>query len=506
MPAPVKSSQSRLFTIEDRAGPANVPEYQGRARAQGPSWSLGDRTPVREPDPTRYGAFRIVDAIKSEAGLVTLSVEARYGFTVSEFLRMARRGCPLDLQVHFGQCQDPRDFNLGWNKVFVLEDADIANWSTGDMGALEQGEEAVVNESIDFNALDAYEIKQILFAELGEAEILGEVMAVVICDAISCGECGIPSTGCQTFFAITELFTASPGLPAEVVYSDDGGTTLGETNVGTLGANEDPSDMACVGTRLAVISNDAGAAGTNALNYAPIIDILNGVEVWTGVAGGFVPAGAPNAITSLDSAHTWIVGDAGYVYFTDDITADPVVQDAGIAAGGDDLQDVHALDEDHVLAVGNNDAVVYTEDGQTWAGIDGPTALAPAALLCCWMRTELEWFVGDANGQLWYTRDRGVNWVEKVFPGSGAGNVRDIVFATPTVGYMSHDTAVPAGRILRTIDGGFSWYVLPEGPTVIPGNLQINSLAAVSECPNVVYAGGLEVAGLGGDGILIKGA
>jgi len=74
MPAPVKSSQSRLFTIEDRAGPANVPEYQGRARAQGPSWSLGDRTPVREPDPTRYGAFRIVDAIKSDRERLSKSV------------------------------------------------------------------------------------------------------------------------------------------------------------------------------------------------------------------------------------------------------------------------------------------------------------------------------------------------------------------------------------------------------------------------------------------------
>ena len=126
------------------------------------------------------------------------------------------------------------------------------------------------------------------------------------------------------------------------------------------------------------------------------------------------------------------------------------------------------------------------------------------------MRTELEWFVGDDNGQLWYTRDRGVNWVEKPFPGSGTGDVRDIVFATPTVGYMSHSTgAVPTvGRLLRTIDGGFSWYVLPEGTTTIPANLYLNSIAAVAECPNVVYAGGLEVAGLAppGDGIFIKGA
>jgi len=257
--------------------------------------------------------------------------------------------------------------------------------------------------------------------------------------------------------------------------------------------------MACVGTRLVVISADDVS-----LHYATIIDILNEVEVWVRVATA--AGGGPRAIWSLDSAHTWIVGNNGYIEFSDDITVAPTVQDAGIASDGEDLLDVHAIDENHVLAVGNNDAVVYTMDGETWAGIDGPTAAAPAALLCCWMRTELEWFIGDDNGQLWYTRDRGVNWVEKAFPGSGGGNVRDIVFATPTVGYMSHDTAGNVGRILRTIDGGYSWYVLPEGPTAIPGNLYLNSIAAVAECPNVVYAGGLEVAGLGGDGIFIKGA
>ena len=493
----VRTPFTRVFTIEDRAGPANVPVYQGQARAMGPSWDLGDRTPIREPDPDRYGAFIIVDAIKGERGLPTLGIEARYQFTVSEFLRIARRGCPLDAQVHIGECQDPRDFNGGWDKILVLENADISTWSAGELGALEQGDDAVVNETIDLNAFDLYELKQIFFSELAAAEVTGEVIAVVICDSVQCGICGVPSTGCQTFFAITEQQVASPGLPAELIFSEDAGATIGETNVSTLGADEDPSGMACVGTNLVVISNDDCG-----VHYAPLADVLLGTEVWIRIATGLeCPAGAPNAIFSLGSAFTWIVGDGGYVYFSSDITAGVTVQNAGVATT-EVLNDIHGIDENNLVAVGANNAVVFTADGENWGNVTGPNV--GVALNTVWMKSALEWFVGDAGGQLWYTQDAGATWTEKTFPGTGTGVIRDIVFATPTVGYMAHSTAAPAGRILRTIDGGNSWYVLPEGTTTLPANDYISTIAVSGECPNDLYAGGL--ADNATDGFLVKGA
>ena len=151
--------------------------------------------------------------------------------------------------------------------------------------------------------------------------------------------------------------------------------------------------------------------------------------------------------------------------------------------------------------VGVRNAVIYTTNGgESWASVTGP---APGvALNCVWMHSETEWFVGTAGGRLYYTRDSGTTWVEKTFSGSGAGQVRDIVFATPTVGYMAHDTATPAGRIFRSIDGGFSWYALPEGTGSIPANDHITSLAACSDNPNVLYGGGLGDNAV--DGILVK--
>lgn len=493
----VRTPFTRVFTIEDRAGPANAPVYEGQARAMGPSWDLGDRTPVREPDPNRYGAFIIVDAIKGERGLPTLSIEARYQFTISEFLRIGRRGCPLDVQVHLGECQDPRDFNAGWDKILVLENSDISNWSASELGALDQGEDAIVNETIDINAFDMYELKQILFTELGATEVTGEIIDVQICDSVQCGVCGIPSTGCQTFFAIAEGQVGSPGLPAELIFSEDAGATLGQTNVSTLPVNQNPSAIYCVGTRLAVVSN-----GDCAIHYATLADILTGTETWTRVATGLVcPAGAPNDIFSLSSRFTWIVGDGGHVYFSSDITAGVSVQNAGVATS-ENLNAIDGIDENNLVAVGDNNAVIFTIDGENWASVTGPNA--GVALNAITMRSALEWMVGDAGGQLWYTRDAGVTWTEKAFPGSGSGVIRDIIFATDTVGYMAHDTALTAGRILRTIDGGFSWYVLPEGTSTLPANDRINSISVSGECPNDLFAGGL--ADDGTDGFLVKGA
>ena len=487
---------SRVFTIENRAGPANNPTYQGQTRAMGPAWGFGDRTPIREPDPNRYGAFRIVDAIKGERDLPTMSLEARYQYALSEYLRLARTGCPIDIQVHFGKCQDPRDFNGGWDKILVLEGADLSNWSTGELGALEQGQDAVVNETVDTNALDMYEVGRVSLAAIAGTQVVQEVSDIVICDSVQCGACGIPSNGCQVIFAVQAATGGSPGLPPELIASSNGGSTIIERTITSLAANEDVDALACVGTYLVAVSNDDCG-----IHYALIANILTSNETWTKNASGLVcPAGSPNDIFSLGSAFTWVVGNGGYVYFFPDITGTATVQSSG-GVTTQNLNAIHGFDENNLVAVGASNAVIYTRNGgDTWVSVTGPAV--GVALNTVWMRSEDEWFVGTANGNLYYTQDAGTTWTAKTFPGSGTGVVRDVVFATPTVGYLSHDTVTPSGRILRTIDGGHSWYVLPEGTGAIPTNQRINAIAACGEEVNTLYGAGL---GASTDGIIVKG-
>lgn len=492
-----KTSQSRVFTIRNRAGPANAPVYQTLARAQALSWPQGDVTPIRIPDPEKYESFVIVDQIKGQQGLPTLGLQFRMSRDLSDILQLVREGCPFDVQIHVGACQNPSDFNGGWEKIIVIEGASITSYDTDELGALDADQNAVLHETVSVTGLDLYDLKTLLASEQAAAEIVQEVIDVVICDSKTCGECGIASDGCQKVFALTLSAGGSPGLPAEIIFTEDGGGTWADTNVSTLAANEDPNAMTCVGTNLVVVSEDS-----ESLHYAPIADILDASESWAEVTTGFVATKGPLDIFSLGASFTWICAEGGYVYFSDDITAGVDTQTAG-SVTTENLNAIHGFDTLNLVTVGNSNAILLTRNGgTTWALITGPAV--GVNLTTVWMKSEDEWFVGAANGNLYYTRDGGDSWTTKAFPGSGAGVVRDIVFSSPTVGYLAHDTATPVGRILRTIDGGHSWYVIPEGTATMPDNDRVNAVAACTEDKNLVYGGGLAANAI--DGFLVKAA
>lgn len=490
---PMQSSYSRVFLLPGRAGPGNKPLYSALARSAAATWDQGKNTIIFVPDPNKYGAFLVAGKIQGEPGLPQITIDARYTSDLSELLRMVANGCDNDVQLHIGLCQNPADFNGGWDKSLVLEAARASSWNTNDLGALEPGHSVSVVETAKFDGNILYEIKRLTFAEKAAAQLNDEVIAIAFCGDASCGGvCGPSSDGCQVIFAVSKSSGGSPGLLATLVYSADGGNTWGASAITTLGASSAPTGLACVGLNAVVLSN-----ADDALHYAPIADILAGTAVWTRVATGFVQG--PNAIVSLGETTTFIVGNGGYIYSTDDPTGGVVVVDAGSAT----VQNLTAMsfaDLDNIMAVGASNAIVVSADGGiTWESVTGPTP--GVALTACAMLSASEWWVAS-GGSLYYTLDSGVTWTIKAFAGSGSGSIGDIKFVTPTVGYVAHTTTAPKGRLLRTIDGGHSWYVLPEGKTTMPANHGLNVIGLCGDV-NVVFAGGIAVNNT--DGIIVAG-
>ena len=492
------SDNARLWIIENRAGPANAPSYQAAMKAGRPEWPRGDPKIIYTPDIANYGRFKVSGKIEGEDQPPTVTLAKRYNEQLSTLLRIRKTACDIDVQIRMGRCYDPTDMARGWTKILALEAISPAGWSIGgDLNVFEPKDRDQLVDEMKFTGENLFEIVRMIYAAQASTEVVQEVVDIAICDSIQCGSCGTPSDGCQKVFAVTKSHGGSPGLPAEVIYTSTQGGTWGDVLIDTLGVDEDPVAVACVGSYLAVLSNEGDAH-----HYAEIDEILLETETWTEVTG-YNASGSPNAWFALTPNHIWVVGDGGYVYKLTDITATVTadnVQDAG-SATTEALNDIHGYDELHLVAVGANNAVIYTIDGETWAGVTGPNV--GTALNAVWMRSETEWIVGDAGGQLWYTRNSGTSWTEKAFPGSGTGVIEDIKFSNDTVGFMSHTTAAGLARILRTVDGGYSWVVAPEGNTSVPTADKFNALAVCSYDVNLVFAGGLNDGAV--DGIIVKG-
>jgi photosystem II stability/assembly factor-like uncharacterized protein len=286
---------------------------------------------------------------------------------------------------------------------------------------------------------------------------------------------------------------ATPGTQPTCLYSADGGLTFTSDIITTMFSNEEVKDGIIIGDSIVYISNTS-----NSIHWTNISQLYDNLNTWVEVTSGFVATKGPNAIYSVDARHTWIVGDGGYVYFCKNHKTGVTVQDAGVATT-QSLKSVHAYDTKNILAVGGNNAVIYSEDsGETWKSVTGPAV--GILLSACWMWDDETWFVGEGaggTGKLWLTTDSGLTWSQVSMPAAYV-QIDKIVFISEAEGYIS---ARDAGKsyILRTITAGNEWVVLPQGKVGVPiSNTSLTDIAVCSKYGNTAYAGGLAANGTAG--------
>jgi len=493
---PVKSSFTRSFVIEGRARGDHKPAYSSQMKLTGLTQSFGDITDIEIPDPAAYDKFIKVDRTQGDVGRATFTLTQRYATALkSILLRLARARCSLDVQLHIGECSDPSLFN-SFTKAVILEDVVLTNWAPDDLGALQGSETNPVNEKSDMSASDIYEVVPLSFAERAQDVVTLEMLDGTICDANSCGSCGLESDGCKKIYTTSTAAGGSPTTPADVVFSMDKGATWKAHDVDTMLTAEVPGGIVCMGLYLVVFSYT-----TPALHYALRSEFESGADpAFTKMATGFLAGHGPNSAFSYNGK-AFIVGDGGYIYWTDDPTSGVVILDAGLATASK-LNRVHAYDEDHAVAVGNDGAIVYTTNRTNWALSPGTPAAFGTHLLGVCMKSWTEWWITAANGTMWYTLNSGVNWTQKFVPGTAPSSLKSIKFATKTIGFLC-GTVSSHGRLWRTFDGGYSWVVLPESIGVMPASDRFNTIITCSLDPDFVVAVGLGDNAV--DGIIVVG-
>ena len=257
-------------------------------------------------------------------------------------------------------------------------------------------------------------------------------------------------------------------------------------------AAQDADGIACLRGQALVISEDA-----ESYSYKPVSTITAGTALlWTEITGGFVAGSGPLGIWAV-SDYAFIAAEGGYVYGLGTAGDNVSVLDAGVATTNN-LNAVHALSDQFAVAVGDSDTIVYTVTRDNWVAA---TATGGGNnLLAVWAKNRLEWFVGDDAGGLYYTLDGGNTWTQKVIPGS-VSQINSIKFSNDAIGFIGAETVVPAGVMLRTFNGGYSWVVLPEGVQALPASDSIDAVAVCRDDPNFVVGVGL--ADDAADGVII---
>lgn len=481
---PLKTGYTRTFIIAGRARADHQPEYFSTLKMGGVSQSFGDVTKIEIPDPNEYGKYIQADSIRGAVERATFTLVGRFAAAVkSRLIQLAREACPVDVQLHVGECTDPSAFNT-FTKAVIFEDSIITNHSTDDLGALESGENAQVNETADISSEDYYEVIPMSFVSRADSILINHVADVSIIDDASCGTCGTESNGCKKVFAVTDAAGGSPGTPPDIVFSLDGGVTWAAHDVDTLTSAQDASCVFGVGDYVVVGSNSALS-----ISYALVQDFIDLLDpTFTEIATGFVAAKGPNDAWSVGNK-AFIVGDGGYVYLCEDPTSGVTVLDAGSATTSK-LNSVHAIDEYHAVAVGDNGTVIKTVDQASWeVTTTNPVGYA-VNLTGVHMLSEDVWFVTASNGTMYYTLNAGKSWVQKTLPGTTPTKMNSVRFSTDSVGFATGIVS-SKGRMYRTFDGGYSWVVMPESIGSFPNSDELFTVATCKQDPNFAVTCGI---------------
>lgn len=489
----------RVFTIKFRAGPTHEPDYQKLGMAGGIDWGQGDVNKIERPSDLAYNQWEQIGTYQMSQDRATLTLTVYSIAARQSIMELVRLRCPFDIQIHHGACgESPMDFDGGWDRVRILEDALTTGYTTSDLGSLEGDGQDKVTEELPTSARSVYDVLPMTYFNVAQAEVGEIVVAVDVCDLATCGDCpgDIASDGCQKVFAVTNAKGSSPGvLPQVIITTDQFATAAIERWITTVALTEDATDGVCVGDYFVVSS-----ANGEAFHYAPTADMIDEDETWTKVTTGVVAGSGPVAMWNYSPLLTFVAGLGGYIYRMYDPAAGVVVANAG-ALTTEDFNDISGYDAENVAAVGDAGAFVYAVDGKTFQL--GAAPVGPTDLLSVAYRGKYEIWVGGDDGNFYVTTDYGNHWTTKASKGALA-QIDAIVWASDSVGFAAGQTAAPAGVIIRTINGGYSWYVVPEGSGMtIPAADYFTSLAVCTKEVNKLFAGGL--ADNASDGILVMG-
>lgn len=493
------NSFTRPWLIDGRARPDHTPEYFASLKMGTITKNFGGVNQIYDPDEGQYNQFVEAGEYRDAEERPATSLMGHYAANLkSRMLELGMKGCAFDVQLHIGQCEDPRNFN-DFQKIIIWEKVILESYDTEDMGALQPDEQNKIDETGTISARRMYEFVPLAFSARTPSVVTNELLDVIVCDSRQCGECGDQSDGCQKIMAISKAAGGSPSTPADVIFSLNGGKAWYAVDIDTLDVAQDPTGIACVGNYVVVVANGVGEE-----MHIALISEFDGVTdpEFSQVTTGFVAGGAPLDIHSLGNM-AYICGEGGYIYKTDDPASGVEVIDAG-SATITQLNAIHMLSEDFGVAVGNDGVIITINSDLASALATSPVAIG-TDINTVHVKSETEWYIGDSAGVFQYTLDGGQTWTVITLPGqTSITAIEDIDMSSDSVMYVAA-TRSGKGEVYISVNGGQNFIRAPRNQAnAMPNNDQINAIAVCEY--DVDFVVGVGLAADGSDGFIVVGS
>ncbi len=443
----INSGHGRFFVQTDITQPFTILTCTGVGDLPLPR---GDFTPKYCPDPEHAGKWKISSLVQGEPALPNVTLIKPYN-EVYNFL--VEQNCPyhgLVIHVCEGIAVLPTKFLI----AVVLFGMRISDSTL----LAPVAEDPASADRVNTNAINVYTdrrfVKNLLFSRTAvdnTADANGLVFLPELCGS-DCGN--LPRGLCEVGFMgldgaqyDSEIKKTEDGTTWEVMGTADpflyDGGDAGKPITFDISGGErivfprssvavgEPAEISWSEDRF-VTDNPVYVGAVNDQTIQRLRKYLG--VVWAAVSGGYI-------YKSVDMCDNWTTETAGTLTV-------------------EDLNDIVMYSDRIGYAGGDNNAFLYTLNGDDWlADRTGP--IAATNLHTVAVNTDGHVFVGTANGTLYVSVNGGITWaVRRAF---GAGILQRIEFDVETryFGGLIHNTAAPVGTAYRSFDGGATWQTIP---------------------------------------------
>ena len=493
-----RNDLSRMFIFRDGVDICSpTPYYMPCLGVDSLSQDFGDITRIECPDPYNYGKFIEVAQIPGEVSRITTTLTTRLSRTdLSMFREMAVKGCAFDLQLHWGLCTKPNDFNQ-FDKIMIFEDVYVTSYGTDPLVALQSADRDSIMETIDITAGVYYEVVPLTYTMRSvpvAAAAGGPIIDVTATLPQTCGAyCADQrSDGCSEFLALD-----STGM---IYLTEDGGISW--TQLATdWSAADDVAGIGYLNGYVFVPTNDA-----DAISGQPIIALETRKNTIDEVVPRLIDSGAPAGTVFADVGvgmnTALIVGtSAAGESFIGAINTSP---DRGLTEYYEGVYGVDPLTKvqytpgtDNALIVGENGSVIYYDgDSNTFVTLDTVgTNIEALNLTAALAVTENKWLVGDDAGKIWCSDDvDGVDWNEIRHSLTNETPVNDIQMSSKHVILASI-----GAEVLKSFDAGSTFVNIQSNlkkPTIDEAGIVLDILPCAYSPNKEIMVGDLAGAGL----------